>query len=108
MFGATLRSQRALAAGLVGALAVWLAELILEFVLLLPRTGLEAAQALVTRLSRELAEQTYTWGGMPHALPRVSFGIAAFPEDGQLADQLIAKADEQMYADKARARGRLR
>jgi len=77
-------------------------------VLLLPRTGLEAAQALVTRLSRELAEQTYTWGGMPHALPRVSFGIAAFPEDGQLADQLIAKADEQMYADKARARGRLR
>lgn len=55
----------------------------------------------------ELPEQMYMWGGTPHALPRVIFGIAAFPEDGLLADQLIAKADERMYADKARARGRL-
>jgi diguanylate cyclase (GGDEF)-like protein len=79
-----------------------------EFVLLLPRVGIEAANTLVARLSRELPEQTYMWGGMPHALPRVSFGIAGFPEDGQLADQLIAKADERMYADKAKARSRLR
>ena len=79
-----------------------------EFVLLLPRTGLDAARALVKRLGDELPEQTYMWGGMPHALPRVSFGIAAFPEDGLLADHLIAKADERMYADKARAGGRLR
>ena len=78
-----------------------------EFVLLLPRTALDAARSLVVRLQRELPEQTYMWGGTPHALPRVSFGIAAFPEDGLLADQLIAKADERMYADKARARGRL-
>lgn len=75
-----------------------------EFVLLLPRTGLEAADALVARLRRELPEQTYMWAGMPHALPRVSFGVAAFPDDGLLADQLIARADERMYADKARAR----
>ena len=79
-----------------------------EFVLLLPRTALDAARALVTRLSDELPEQTYMWGGLPHALPRVSFGIAAFPEDGLLADALIAKADERMYADKSRAGGRLR
>ena len=44
---------------------------------------------------------------VPHALPRLSFGIATFPDDGLLADQLIAKADERMYADKVRARGRL-
>lgn len=79
-----------------------------EFVLLLPRAGLDAARTLVKRLGDELPEQTYMWGGLPHALPRVSFGIAAFPEDGLLADQLIAKADERMYADKARAGGRLR
>jgi diguanylate cyclase (GGDEF)-like protein len=66
-----------------------------EFVLLLPRTA------------HELPEQTYLWAGMPHSLPRVSFGIAAFPEDGLLTDQLIAKADERVYLDKARARGRL-
>lgn len=78
-----------------------------EFVLLLPRTDQDAARALVVRLQRELPEETYMWGGQPHALPRVSFGIAAFPEDGLLADQLIAKADARMYDDKVRARGRL-
>jgi diguanylate cyclase (GGDEF)-like protein len=78
-----------------------------EFVLLLPRTALDQARSLVMRLTHELPERTYMWGGMPHALPRVSFGIAAFPEDGLLTDQLIAKADERMYLDKARARGRL-
>ncbi len=78
-----------------------------EFVLLLPRTSLESARALVVRLQRELPEQTYTWGGRPRTLPRVSFGIAVFPEDGMLADQLVAKADERMYEDKARARSRL-
>ncbi|HAF11450.1 MAG TPA: hypothetical protein DCK98_15400 [Chloroflexi bacterium] len=57
-----------------------------EFVLLLARTGIDAARALVTRSSHELPEQTYRWGGMPHTLPRVSFGIAAFPDDGLLAD----------------------
>ena len=78
-----------------------------EFVLLLPRTALDQARSLVMRLTHELPEQTYMWGGMPHSLPRVSFGIAAFPEDGLLTDQLIAKADERMYLDKTRARGRL-
>jgi diguanylate cyclase (GGDEF)-like protein len=78
-----------------------------EFVLLLSRAPMSAARALVMRLQRELPEDTYMWGGVPHALPRVSFGIASFPEDGQLADQLIAKADERMYEDKARARGRV-
>jgi len=78
-----------------------------EFVLLLPRTGLEAAQQLVARLAIELPEHTYMWGGNPHTLPRVSFGVASFPADGLLADALIAAADERMYADKARARGRV-
>ena len=78
-----------------------------EFVLLLPRTAPEAARTLVQRLQREMPEQTYMWAGTPHALPRVSYGIAAFPEDGLLTDQLIAKADERMYADKARARAAL-
>lgn len=78
-----------------------------EFVLLLPRTAIDQARSLVMRLTHELPERTYMWGGVPHSLPRVSFGIAAFPEDGLLTDQLIAKADERMYVDKARARGRL-
>lgn len=78
-----------------------------EFVLLLPRTALVAAQALVARLATELPEHTYMWGGVPHALPRLSIGVAEFPADGLLADALIAAADARMYADKARARARV-
>ena len=76
-----------------------------EFVILLPRTGLLPAQALVGRISARLRDETYHWAGTEHTVPRVSFGIAGFPEDGRTADALLAVADERMYVDKARHRG---
>lgn len=75
-----------------------------EFVLLLPRTGLLPAQALVARVAQRLRGERYHWAGREHAVPRVSFGIAWFPEDGRTADALLAAADARMYEDKARAR----
>jgi diguanylate cyclase (GGDEF)-like protein len=77
-----------------------------EFVLLLPRTGLLPAQALVGRIEARLREETYHWAGRDHPLPSVSFGIAWFPEDGRTDDALLAVADERMYEDKARSRAR--
>ncbi len=77
-----------------------------EFVLLLPRTGLLPAQALVGRIESRLREETYHWAGRDHPLPSVSFGIAWFPEDGRTDDALLAVADERMYEDKARSRKR--
>jgi diguanylate cyclase (GGDEF)-like protein len=77
-----------------------------EFVLLLPRTGLLPAQALVGRIESRLREETYHWAGRDHPLPSVSFGIAWFPEDGRTDDALLACADERMYEDKARSRAR--
>ncbi|HZP97046.1 MAG TPA: sensor domain-containing diguanylate cyclase [Candidatus Limnocylindria bacterium] len=74
-----------------------------EFVILLPRTGVLPAQALVGRMSARLREETYHWAGAEHPVPRVSFGIAWFPADGRTADALIAAADERMYLDKSRA-----
>lgn len=76
-----------------------------EFVLLLPRTSLLQGQALAARLGSRLRELTYVWGGRDQSLPRVSIGVAAFPDDGLTADTLIASADARMYADKSRARG---
>jgi GGDEF domain-containing protein len=55
-------------------------------------------------MSTRLREETYHWAGAEHAVPRVSFGIAWFPEDGRTADALLAVADERMYLDKARGR----
>jgi diguanylate cyclase (GGDEF)-like protein len=75
-----------------------------EFVLLLPRTGLLPAQALVGRIEARLHEETYHWAGRDHPLPSVSFGIAWFPEDGRTDDALLAVADQRMYEDKARSR----
>jgi len=78
-----------------------------EFVLLLPRTSLLQGQALGARLAAKLREMTYVWGGRDQPLPRVSIGVASFPDDGLTADTLIAAADARMYADKSRARGLL-
>jgi diguanylate cyclase (GGDEF)-like protein len=75
-----------------------------EFVVLLPRTGLLPAQALVGRMGARLREERYHWAGAEQHVPRVSFGIAWFPEDGRTADALIAAADERMYLDKSRSR----
>ena len=75
-----------------------------EFVILLPRTGLLPAQALVGRMAARLREETYHWAGAEHLVPRVSFGIAWFPDDGRTADALLAVADERMYLDKGRHR----
>lgn len=77
-----------------------------EFVLLLPRTGLLPAQALVGRIESRLREEAYHWAGRDHPLPSVSFGIAWFPEDGRTDDALLACADERMYEDKMRSRAR--
>ena len=77
-----------------------------EFVLLLPRTGLLPAQALVGRIESRMRDETYHWAGRDHSLPSVSFGIAWFPEDGRTDDALLAIADERMYEDKMRSRTR--
>jgi diguanylate cyclase (GGDEF)-like protein len=75
-----------------------------EFVILLPRTGPLPAQALVGRVAARLRDEHYTWAGRENPVPRVSFGIAWFPEDGRDADTLLGAADARMYEDKARAR----
>jgi diguanylate cyclase (GGDEF)-like protein len=77
-----------------------------EFVLLLPRTGLLPAQALVKRIETRLRAETYHWAGRDHSLPSLSFGIAWFPEDGRTDDALLAVADQRMYEDKALSRAR--
>jgi diguanylate cyclase (GGDEF)-like protein len=77
-----------------------------EFVILLPRTGALPAQALVGRIAARLREEHYLWAGRANPLPRVSFGISWFPQDGRDADALINAADARMYEDKAHARTR--
>lgn len=73
-----------------------------EFLLILPETGTAGAGALAEKLRTVLA-------GAPHVTPGgeqiplyASFGIAAFPEYGRVASELVAVADANLYASKRR------
>jgi diguanylate cyclase (GGDEF)-like protein len=74
-----------------------------EFVVLLPRTSSEPAEAVGNELrlglARELAE-----AGFPL---RVSAGLATYPFDGGAGSQLLRAADQALYAAKDRGKDRV-
>ncbi|MCG0239868.1 MAG: diguanylate cyclase [Firmicutes bacterium] len=73
-----------------------------EFAVILPGASRSDARALVERL-HEASTRTFQLEGRTICLPRASFGIACFPEDGERPTELVAWADHQMYAHKARS-----
>jgi diguanylate cyclase (GGDEF)-like protein len=69
-----------------------------ELAVLLPDVGLEDAARLVARLRDQLAVANRT-----REIPLgMSFGTATWPDAGRTTADLIAHADEEMYADKRR------
>jgi len=73
-----------------------------EFAILMPHTGREGALALVGRLRREVVsrvnvEDRHQEGPLCVTL---SFGVAAYPEDGQDPDALLQRADAYLYRTK--------
>jgi diguanylate cyclase (GGDEF)-like protein len=75
-----------------------------EFVLLLPQTPKEKARQVVERL-RELLETTaFLQDDGIDTHVTASFGISTFPDDGETKKELIARADEAMYAAKSGGR----
>jgi diguanylate cyclase (GGDEF)-like protein len=67
-----------------------------EFALVLPEAGRDTASRVVSRIRERLASETE-----PPALS-VSAGVAAFPEDGDTPEKLIAAADRALYGMKNR------
>jgi len=73
-----------------------------EFIIVLPETGQEEAQCFAERLQEAVARYD---PGLKHSelgaiRVGVSIGIACYPEDGHTIQELIARADENMYRDK--------
>jgi diguanylate cyclase (GGDEF)-like protein len=79
-----------------------------EFVLVLPQTGKEQARQVVERLRALIAETVFLAEEGLDARVTASFGIATFPEDGSEKKDLIARADEAMYAAKSGGRNGVR
>ncbi|MSQ83086.1 MAG: sensor domain-containing diguanylate cyclase [Myxococcales bacterium] len=79
-----------------------------EFVILLadtgPETAMEVARRLVTVVSRGEFDRI---AGLALGAITVSIGVAVYPEDGGVQDQLLDRTDVALYAAKAAGRNRV-
>ncbi len=76
-----------------------------EFVLLLPQTHSDDALTLAHKLQTVLREPL-NLTGMHDYRPRVSVGVAVYPDDGRTSDELLRNADTAMYVAKNSGRDR--
>jgi diguanylate cyclase (GGDEF)-like protein/putative nucleotidyltransferase with HDIG domain/PAS domain S-box-containing protein len=76
-----------------------------EFVILLPETGVAGAEKTMERIVRVWSGQTMDAGERGQIpVPGLSYGVAAYPADGDEPRQIIARADERLFAYKAHNR----
>jgi two-component system, cell cycle response regulator len=77
-----------------------------EFVLLLPQTDAAGALRVAEKVRAELAAKPVDTDAGP--LPvTLSAGVASHPDDGDSLDELLATADEALYAAKAAGKNRV-
>lgn len=75
-----------------------------EFVIGLPRSGLEAARSVAESLRRVLAESPITEAALNVT---ASLGLAVFPSHAGDTDRLVKRADQALYAAKNSGRNRV-
>ena len=66
-----------------------------EFVVVLPDTAIDCGRAMADRLLARMEAHSND-----ATAPRISIGLAAYPEHGAAMDALLHRADEAMYAAK--------
>jgi diguanylate cyclase (GGDEF)-like protein/PAS domain S-box-containing protein len=79
-----------------------------EFVLLCPQTPLESALTLANRLRELIASYSFSHGSFqPLGKVSISIGVATFPFDGQLPEEILKAADQALYASKKNGRNKV-
>ena len=78
-----------------------------EFVILLPEAEPAAAAERLERFRADIAAQPVRLPGAAAVPITLSVGLAVFPEDGEEAADLLARADQRLYAAKRAGRNRL-
>jgi diguanylate cyclase (GGDEF)-like protein len=78
-----------------------------EFTVILPQTGLDGARVIAARIRERIAATRYlgTHGLEVHVT--ASLGIATYPEHGVTGEDLVARADQAMYAAKEAGKDRV-
>ena len=78
-----------------------------EFSILLPETSPEEAMEIAERIRREVADRTFDVETSSEPIrATISVGVAAYPRDGQDANELIHQADLAVYRAKLQGRNR--
>ena len=75
-----------------------------EFLVVLPETGDAQADQVLDRVLAGLGELPAAVDGHTFTLSAAA-GVATYPEDGALVEELVAKATTTMYVAKSRGRG---
>ncbi len=75
-----------------------------EFFVLLPEPPPEGARAVADRLARVVAAAPLRVGPEHVVYPTVSIGLAAYPDHGRTAEEVVAAADHALYAAKRAGR----
>jgi len=77
-----------------------------EFMILLPETNLEQAQAVGEKLAAVVREQPIDWKQQSIAIT-MSFGVGAYPAAGSSIDTFIQQVDNALYRAKRMGRDRV-
>lgn len=75
-----------------------------EFTVILPQTGPEGAYTIADRIRQRIEETPFLESHGRRVRITASLGIATFPDHGRTKDDLIARADQAMYAAKGRGK----
>ncbi|SFB24672.1 diguanylate cyclase (GGDEF) domain-containing protein [Collimonas sp. OK607] len=78
-----------------------------EFMVLLPRTVLEAARDIAERLRASIASSSFESGRQRQIPVTVSIGVSQFGRDGDTIDAIVSAADERLYDAKHQGRNRV-
>lgn len=76
-----------------------------EFVILLPGTPMEGASKFAGSILTEVSGMKFR--GDPDLSLSVSIGVASYPADGSMPEEIFEKADARLYAAKRHGRGRM-
>lgn len=74
-----------------------------EFVVLLPGAGREEAGVLAERARHALVTSSFTAPSAETVIEvpvSFSLGVASYPDDGELGEAILGRADERLYLDK--------
>jgi diguanylate cyclase (GGDEF)-like protein len=90
--------------GQIDALARYGGE---EFIVVLPETPRDGARVVADKILSVIRHRPFVEDGDGGVPLTVSIGVAAFPEDGSTADELVRAADLAMYRAKEAGRDRV-